>query len=65
MYFHLFKATIPSIRELATFLGVSADDRFIHDIADKCSFTNMKNNKTDVPSTINSGKTVIWRKGNV
>lgn len=63
--FYLFKATIPTLRELATFLGVSAYDRFIYDIADKCSFANMKNNKTDAPSAINSGKTVIWRKGNI
>ncbi|CAC5417894.1 SULT1 [Mytilus coruscus] len=59
----LTTATIPTLRELATFLDVSADDKFIHDIADKCSFANMKNNKTDVASTINSSKTVIWRKG--
>ncbi|XP_063435939.1 sulfotransferase 1E1-like [Mytilus trossulus] len=56
-------ATIPTLRELVSFLGVTADDEFLHDIADKCSFANMKNNKTDVSSTINSGKTVIWRKG--
>ncbi|CAC5417900.1 unnamed protein product [Mytilus coruscus] len=57
-------ATIPTILEIASFLGILVDDNFIKDIADKCSFDNLKKNKIDGTTSIHpEGRATLWRKG--
>ncbi|XP_063435006.1 sulfotransferase 1B1-like [Mytilus trossulus] len=57
-------ATIPTLLEIASFLGISVDDNFIKDIADKCAFENIKKNKIDTTVSIHpEGRSTLWRKG--
>ncbi|XP_071169135.1 sulfotransferase 1B1-like [Mytilus edulis] len=57
-------ATISTLLEMASFLGISVDDSFIKEIADKCAFENLKKNKIDTTVSIHpEGRSTLWRKG--
>jgi len=37
-----FQNSFREVKKLADFLGIVADDKFLHEVCDKCSFTNLR-----------------------
>ncbi|XP_076451794.1 sulfotransferase 1A1-like [Babylonia areolata] len=62
-YEELHADTFNKVKELAKFLGSSADDDTIHEIVDKCSFGSMQERKVKAETW--TGEDIMYRKGKV